>query len=279
VSEANRRRYGWPGAAEDYHKNLFLGEHDLEALDADLKRALNLLGHPQRRRVSALDACGGTGNAALRLLGLGCDTHLVDIAEEMVAFYRRQCHARGYADSAQCAEILSFFRDTTRKFDLIVFSSALHHLEDPLLVLRHAQTALTPGGLIVTVFDPIKPTRAERLLLEPVRLLDRAITEPRQIVGGLGRVARRLLRGGTRYQRLHAGEAEVSQDDVGIIAEIHCDGMDDVALAREIERTAKLRVVHHDRHRQPWGVLTPYARMLLRKPTNFRFLLQNVEGA
>jgi ubiquinone/menaquinone biosynthesis C-methylase UbiE len=187
VSEANRRCYGRPGAGDDYDKTHFLGAHDLETLDADLRRALEKLGHPARR-ASALDACGGTGNAALRLQAMGCDTHLVDISEEMIARYRRQCEARGFPASAESGEILSFFTRNTRKFDLIVFSSALHHLEDPVLVLRHAQGALTPGGLIVTIFDPIKPTRAAKVLLEPVRLLDRAISEPGKIFGGAWRV-------------------------------------------------------------------------------------------
>ena len=278
VSEANRRWYGRPGAAEDYDKTHFLGAHDLEVLDADLKRALNKLGHPARR-ASALDACGGTGNAALRLQAMGCDTHLVDISPEMVAYYRRQCEARGFTASAESGEILSFFTKNTRKFDLIVFSSALHHLEDPLVVLRHAQTALSPGRLIVTIFDPVKPTRAEKVLLEPVRLLDRALSEPGKILGGIGRVARRVFRGGSRYKHEHVGEMTLTDHNVGTIAEFHGDeGIDDFALARDIERTTKLRVLHHDRHRQPWGVIMPYARMLLRKPTNFRFLLQNTES-
>ena len=278
VSEANRRCYGRPGAAEEYEKTHFLGAHDLEVLDADLKRALDLLGHPAKRRARALDACGGTGNAALRLQALGCDTHMVDISPEMVAYYRRQCEARGYPASAESGEILSFFRNNTRKFDLVVFSSALHHLEDPLLVLREAQTALAPGGLIVTVFDPVRPTKAERVLLEPVRLLDRAISEPRKIFSGIGKVARRVFRGGSRYKHEHVGQIALDDDNVGVIAEFHGDeGIDDVSLARQIEATGKLRVVHHDRHRQPWGVIMPFARMLLRKPTNFRFLLQNVE--
>jgi ubiquinone/menaquinone biosynthesis C-methylase UbiE len=279
VSEANRLQYGRPGAAEQYDKTHFLGEHDLEVLDADLKRALDKLGHPARR-AAALDACGGTGNAALRLQAMGCDTHLVDISEEMVRYYRKQCEARGYPASAEAGEILSFFAGNTRKFDLIVFSSALHHLEDPVLVLRHAQAALTPGGLIVTIFDPVKATRVERLLLEPVRLLDRALAEPKQVFGGFARVLRRVLRGGARYKHEHTDRLVLSDDNVGSIAEFHGDeGMDDFALAKEIESSTKLRVLRHDRHRAPWGVVMPYARMLLRKPTNFRFLLQNTATA
>jgi SAM-dependent methyltransferase len=278
VAEANRRCYGRPSAADEYDKTHFLGARDLEVLDADLKRALALLGHPQQRRASALDACGGTGNAALRLQAMGCDTHLVDISPEMVAYYRRQCASRGYPASAESGEILSFFANNTRKFDLIVFSSALHHLEDPALVLRHAQTALSRSGLIVTIFDPVKPTRAAKVLLEPVRLLDRALSERGKILGGIGRVARRLFRGGSRYKHAHVGEMALSDDNVGAIAEFHGDeGIDDQALAREIERTGKLRVLHHDHHSQPWGVIMPYARLMLRKPTNFRLLLQNTE--
>src|SRR5207247_946689 len=196
VSEANRRCYGRPGAAEEHDKTHFLGVRDLEGRYTDLKRAPDVLGHPARPRASAVAACGGPG----------------------------------------------------------------------------------PGGLSVTIFDPVKPTRAEKVLLEPVRLLDRALSEPGKVLGGVGRVVRRVFRGGSRYKHEHVGDMTLTDDNVGTIAEFHGDeGIDDVALAREIERTGKLRVLHHDRHRQPWGILMPYARMLLRKPTKFRFLLQNAE--
>ena len=280
VSEANRRCYGRSGAAEEYDKTHFVTPGELEVLEADLKRALDLLGHPGRRRAAALDACGGTGNAALRLQALGCDTHLVDISEEMVAYYRRQCESRGYPASAESGEILSFFRNNTRKFDLIVFSSALHHLEDPLLVLRQAQTALSPGGLIVTVFDPVRATAAEKIIAEPVRLLNRAISEPRKIVSGLGKVAKRLMRGGSRVKHDQTAQLALTEENVGFIAEFHGDrGIDDVALAREIEQTGKLRVLHHDRHSQRIGILAPHVRKLLGRPSNFRFLLQNTQGS
>ena len=89
---------------------------------------------------------------------------------------------------------------------------------------------------------------------------------------------KRVFGGGSRHKHAHVGEMALTDDNVGSIAEFHGDeGLDDVALAREIERTTKLRVVHHDRHDQPWGVVMPYARMLFRKPSNFRFLLQNTE--
>lgn len=276
VSEANRRCYGRPGAGDEYDKTHFLNEGDLAVLDADLRRALDRLGHPARRRAVALDACGGTGNAALRLQEMGCDTHLVDISEEMIETYRRRCRERGFPASAESGEILSFFGRNTRKYDLIVFSSALHHLEDPLLVLRHAQTALSPGGLIVTVFDPVAQSRLTRILFEPVRLLDRAIAEPGKIATRFVPVVRRLLRGGSARKHGHVESVALTDQNVGNVAEFHADtGIDDLALAEQIGRTTKLRVVHHDRHSAPWGYVTPYVLTLFRKPTNFRFLLEN----
>ena len=93
-------------------------------------------------------------------------------------------------------------------------------------------------------------------------------------------MVRRLFRGGAKYKHEHVGEMTLTDENVGTIAEFHGDaGMDDFALARQIERDTKLRVLRHDRHQAPWGVVTPYARVLFRKPTNFRFLLQNTETA
>ncbi len=275
VAEANRRAYGEEGAAAAYDKTHFLHPRQAELLMDDLRRALDTLGDLGRPAV-ALDACGGTGFAGLKLNALGCETHYVDISEEMVRHYRRRCEAAGFAPNATCSEILSYFDHVGRSFDLIVFSSSLHHLEDPVLVLRHAKRALAPGGLIATLFDPIRPDRLARVLGEPLRLIDRAWVEPRKVFTRAMPVLRRIVGGGRRAKEAGGDELALTEDNVGHIAEFYGDiGFDDFALAREIEKETGLRVLRHDRHRLNWGTVSSLLAAVRRKPDTFGLLLQN----
>ena len=129
VAEANRRNYA--NVARHYVK--YMAKIDSpELLAEDLRRALGRLGNLGRKPV-ALDACGGSGDTALMLQQLGCDVLLVDISPEMIGFYKEACAMAGFGAETECSEIGSFFTHTQRRFDLIVFRSALHHLEDHLL--------------------------------------------------------------------------------------------------------------------------------------------------
>ena len=66
---------------------------------------------------------------------LGCDVKLVDISPEMIEIYRDACEEAGYPAVATAAEIADYFTNDQQCFDLIVFSSALHLLQNPTGVL------------------------------------------------------------------------------------------------------------------------------------------------
>ncbi len=71
VAEANRRTYA--GAAQYYVKKLrcVFDPQEQRRLYDHIQKALQLLGD-SRRRPTALDACGGAGNAAMHMLAMGC---------------------------------------------------------------------------------------------------------------------------------------------------------------------------------------------------------------
>ncbi|MCH8344412.1 MAG: class I SAM-dependent methyltransferase [Planctomycetes bacterium] len=274
VAEANRRNYA--NVARHYVK--YMAKIDSpELLAEDLRRALGRLGNLGRKPV-ALDACGGSGDAALMLQQLGCDVLLVDISPEMIGFYKEACATAGFGAETQCSEIGSFFTRTQRRFDLIVFRSALHHLEDPVLVLQLAQKTLSPNGLIVTIFDPVKRPRWVNMAVKPLLWIRRAMSSPKLILTRPIPVLRNMIRGGQKYKDRR--KLEITDANVGMIAEFHAGrGFDDKALVERITSTANLSVLHHDYYTGRCGMLEKMIYKVSGSPRHFKLLLQNAESA
>jgi 2-polyprenyl-3-methyl-5-hydroxy-6-metoxy-1,4-benzoquinol methylase len=119
------------------------GHYDERVLTADsharLKRILELAVTMVRRasasgrEVSCLDVAGGTGNASWLLDEMGCAATMVDISPAMVQQFSERCQREGRSINAQCVDAVEYLNDSnhTGKFDLIVFSSALHHFRHP----------------------------------------------------------------------------------------------------------------------------------------------------
>ncbi len=275
VAEANRRTYA--KVAHDYVKNTFcvVDPQDQQQLDQHLRKALQLLGDLGRRPMT-LDACGGAGNAALHMQALGCDVKLVDISPEMIELYKEACERAGYEAAAATGEIGDYLTNNDQRFDLIVFSSALHHLENPIGVLRLAQSRLTPHGIIATIFDPIRLPKLVRAMKLPLHWVKRAKCSPKLICTRAFPVAKRLLTGGDAYKE--RDKLEITEDNMGYLAEFHGGrGFDDRAFVREIEQTTPLRALAHDRF---VGTCSTAERILIkafRRPNQFKLLLQNTE--
>ncbi len=86
VAEANRRNYAKVADEYEKHTRCVVDPQEQRRLVEHIQLGLQLLGD-LRRRPTALDACGGAGNAALRMQALGCDVKLVDISPEMIELY------------------------------------------------------------------------------------------------------------------------------------------------------------------------------------------------
>jgi S-adenosylmethionine-dependent methyltransferase len=124
-------------------------QNDLDAILARMSES----GH----KLHALDACGGSGNASLKLLKRNVNVTLCDISPELIEIFKKKCLKQGYTKySTVCQEIGEYLSKTRQRFDLIVFSSALHHIEDYASILQLSAKRLKPKGFIYTVFDPIK---------------------------------------------------------------------------------------------------------------------------
>ncbi len=274
VAEANRRNYAkratrYASSCACIHEEGLAGE--LEGL---LRTGLSLVGDLGRPPL-ALDACGGSGNAALKMIEHGCKTTLADISPELIEICKQECDNRGVQCDFELGEIGQYLDSTDNKFDLITFSSALHHLENPLLVLSLATDCLSPGGVIVTLFDPCPSPRAVKLVTEPVRILTRIVREPSLLYTRTGPVVRRFLRRESK-EKMAARALELKDDNVGFIAEYHgTRGINDRDLVARLKEVTPISVVEH--HRYVGGhIIAPVKWMLrtMRIPNRFSLVLQ-----
>ena len=273
VAEANRRLYASSEDAEEYEDTIMTDDRDRRLLLGDLSHALAALGN-LGRAPRALDCCGGAGKAAMLLHELGCETVLVDISPAMIERYRANCDTRGLTAKTYCSEIASFFQANDERFDVMVFCSALHHLEDPVLVLRLAAAALSRPGVLVTMFDPVRQTRWKHALLEPARMIDRALISPNLLLRRALPVLRRTL---GRFKREPAAAIKLDSSNIGALAEFHGEaGFDDVKLAHDIQEQCGLQLVQHRQYTPRGGPMQTIMRKLLRAKTTFSLIFQKV---
>ena len=130
--------------------------------NAVLKFLQSRLTHPVR----AVDMCGGAGKAAFALKSCDpdCEVTLVDLADKMLDVARRKAAKEDIVCRIVLEDAFSFLGNEAEEFDLIVFSSALHHFKDPISLLEAAAKRLSPQGLIISIADPNTKIKSKRFL-------------------------------------------------------------------------------------------------------------------
>jgi len=244
IAEANRRYYAQ--TADQYERTeTHLSDRAMQRSVADnLSEIIRLSGH-NPSQLQALDACGGSGNIALRLLRQGANVTVADISIDLLRILQSKCDAEGFTPAIICTEIGSFLATCPASYDLITFSSALHHLENIVEVLSMAYTRLRPGGMVYTVLDPIP--RAEisgftRGILWADYLGFKAVHQTTDLLPSLGRRLRRTL-------NRSASPHTLDEPYLGILAEYHvARGIDDNALVNQLYAIG-YTVVWHKRYR------------------------------
>jgi SAM-dependent methyltransferase len=259
ISPAEANRLFYRDIAEQYDSDCSVfQEVPQERLESLLRRAVGLVATPDR----VLDAGGGSGNASLVLLDLGLDPMVADVSPEMVSIWERRARERGHQPRSEVATLEEFFVADERSWDLIVFSSVLHHLEDPIEVLLAAGRRTAEGGVIATIFDPMALGGTGRL----IRRIDYLIWLVRHSPGRLGSaVLRRLRRLGGRPDE---------QPDIGTLAERHAmHGLDDSAIAQAMAATG-MEIVSHERLFDARYALLRRVLAAIGSPTAFSFIFR-----
>jgi SAM-dependent methyltransferase len=258
ASEANRLFYADLAAEYDRTERCAFTPSETAKLRQALERALGQVGPAPQ----VLDAGGGTGNAASILVGLGVEPLVVDISPEMLEVWQAKAVSLGCEPRTKVGELEEFLSACTDSWDLIVFSSVLHHLEEPARVLELASKRLAPGGVILTMFDPTPGTRMLRMLRRADWAVWAVLHYPRR--------ALELVRG--RLRRVAGNQSAELQ--VGRRAERHAyHGIaDDELVARMSSR--KMEILDHSRTYDARYLLVRLALRLVSRPSTFSLLLR-----
>jgi 2-polyprenyl-3-methyl-5-hydroxy-6-metoxy-1,4-benzoquinol methylase len=254
--DANRLFYAATG--DDYDRlEENVGDEYLQAqLREILLAAVSIAPEPVR----TLDACGGSGNASLVLHSFGIVPLTVDLSPEMLAVYERKAADQGLEAHTLTAEIGEFLSEDSRRWDLIVFCSALHHVDDPAGVLELAAARLAPGGVLVTAFDPTTTTRLGRRLRRLDYILHVVVRDPKR--------ARVLIE--RRLRRIEPDDLTL----IGDRAERHAlVGINDLLLAQRLSDAGFLVIAHRRTFNGRFRATRAVYR-LFRMPSTFSITLQ-----
>jgi 2-polyprenyl-3-methyl-5-hydroxy-6-metoxy-1,4-benzoquinol methylase len=237
-------------------------EDDLKVIESKLPKRSDA--------VRCLDCGGGTGNVTLKMLRRGWDVTVVDVSADMLDILERKISSTGASAKFFNEPIESFFSHSNETFDLISFSSVLHHLHSPLNVVRIAAQRISPQGFFYSVFDPVPASShlAAACFLSLDTFLAKLLHDRADLFPGLARRMRKLM-----APRDTAHNRPVIS--AGDLAEYHArEGIDDAAIENVLHQ-AGFQV---DRRRYPVG-RTAFVRHLnrhLQLILNFKILAQRV---
>ena len=128
------------------------------------KAVTNMLEKRIHRSLQAVDLCGGAGKAAfvMKSCSPDCRVTLVDLSEKMLGVARERIE-RDKIEGVDVVLADAFsFLESEAEYDLIVFSSAIHHFKEPLNLLQNAAARLSENGVIITIADPTTITKSRR---------------------------------------------------------------------------------------------------------------------
>jgi ubiquinone/menaquinone biosynthesis C-methylase UbiE len=250
-------------------------------LEKDLAFVIQKLARPTGELV-ALDACGGSGNVTHKLLIMGLKVTLCDISQELTE--RCTVRTQDYTSDLKVvnAEITQFLSEDKTLYDLIIYSSALHHLENYPEVLRLSFKRLKSGGILYTVFDPALSTRMgifPRILLGFDYFLFKVRFHPMDTLAGVMRRLRRFL--ASKFSRPEISEGSrredferITPDYLGVLAEYYArTGIDDLQLAADLEQMG-FSIILHERYAEARHDFFRRILTSMQEITSFKFVLQ-----
>lgn len=276
VAEANRQYYEKTAQMYDKTETCVTDEQPQQMLEHDLDRILTLIGRPAHE-IKALDACGGSGNVALKLLKRGVNVTLADISEQQINIFKQKCQQQGFVANLLCGEIGQCFSQKRTAYELIIFSSALHHLEDISSILALAYEHLVPGGLLFTVFDPTAKAN-HKAITKNVLWLDyfafKLMSQTADLPFAVQRRLRRILAGYHQHDNAGKQVLDLTNETLGVLAEYHVEqGINDFELVVNSKQIG-YQVIWHDRYSGGRYAITRWIVQQVHDATQFKLLLR-----
>jgi ubiquinone/menaquinone biosynthesis C-methylase UbiE len=272
VVEANRLYYKKTASLYDATETCVRDGKSQKMLQATIDELIGLLDKDPAK-LTALDACGGSGNVALKLLERGIQVTLCDVSEDLLMIFLGKLQSDHPIPHAVCSEIASFLADTSTTYDIIIFSSALHHLENIESVLLLAYERLKPGGVLLTVFDPTSRHTiklATEILLRIDYIMFKVCSQPSDLSDAVMRRIRRTLLNSSRDKHT----LDIRSENLGVLAEYHVDyGIDDLALVQFL-KSFNIPVVKHERYAGGRYAIIRWLIRLFRDVTTFKLIVQ-----
>ena len=219
------------------------------------------------RAPSCLECGGGTGNLTLKMCKRGWAVTVVDVSEKMLGLLQQKAQARGYSPKLILSPIEQFLEATHEDYDLVAFSSVLHHLYSYASVVERSLKRLRPGGVFYSNYDPLVPKSPffARLFDSFDTTVGKVLYDPADILPGIGRRLRKLF---------SPSDPEFSRAIVsaGDLAEFHArTGMDDQKILQILQKNG-FSVVQHQRFATGRTNLTRALNQRLRLLESFKII-------
>jgi len=122
-------------------------------INRDINKISDLV---KQSKANVLDVGCGTGNLTIKFIELGYKVTALDISENMLKILDDKISS-SLKDNVNfvCEDIDNYLLATDKMYDVICFSSVLHHLGNYFYTLDHAISRLKDGGIIYIVHEPL----------------------------------------------------------------------------------------------------------------------------
>ncbi|SHH11702.1 Methyltransferase domain-containing protein [Thermosyntropha lipolytica DSM 11003] len=162
ILEANKLKYE-SDAIVKFYEDFEEPKYTYREYDVVFSAVVEMLKPHLSGPLRAVDMCGGAGKGAFTLKKCcpEAEVTLVDLSEKMLNIARKRAVKEGFTDIEMVLSDAYSFLAEDREYDVVIFSSAIHHFKDPVNLLKTASKMLSPQGVIITIADPnrLKSTR------------------------------------------------------------------------------------------------------------------------
>jgi ubiquinone/menaquinone biosynthesis C-methylase UbiE len=133
----------------------------------------------------ALDAGCGTGDATVHLAeelkGVGATVTAIDFSQASLDITKKRCEVRGLTNvNFICGDLMNLPEMNRGKFDYIVASGVLHHLENPVEGLNVLKSMLKDDGCIAIMVYGKYGRTALYMTQELMRIINQNVTDIKQ---------------------------------------------------------------------------------------------------